>query len=472
MSLIITGATIIDGVAEKPIRGHSLWIENGRIKAIARRDELGAPPHVNVVDARGKYLIPGLMNANVHLLIDMRFENLVRHAGRYDDLIAEAAQIALRNGVTTVFDTVGMRAHLISVRDKINSGKLPGSRIFCAGWLIGMDGPISGDLYPGAASVASPAFTKRINAVCAENVGRHLMWLPPEEVVEHVRTYMAKGVDFIKFCSNDHCQGAYGAFLAFSPRVQAAMVQEAHRAGTTAQAHTTSIEGLLVAIEAGCDIVQHANHTGPVPIPQSTLELFSSRRVGTVVFPNTQQQVDWFIKHATFRPRAMWEAMDLNARNFVRSGAFLLLGTDGGVFPPEWAKDPSLTQYLGEREEDWLMSLAAGHFYWLRAMEEKECPPMEMLRAATRNIAVAYGKEKDLGTLEAGKIADLLILDENPLEAAKNYQSIYMIIKDGAIVDRDSLPLNPILTRPMEHAEEEACYVPFLFGGGNGPPCC
>jgi adenine deaminase len=96
---------------------------------------------------------------------------------------------------------------------------------------------------------------------------------------------------------------------------------------------------------------------------------------------------------------------------------------------------------------------------------------MEMLRAATLNIATAYGKDKELGTLEPGKIADLLVLDRNPLESAANYRSIHMILKDGTIVDRDSLPTQAILTAPMEPPfEEEASYI--LALKGTGLPIC
>src|SRR5262245_18057250 len=120
MSLLITGATIIDAVSDRPLEGHSLWIEGSKIKAIGRPDELAAPG-ATTIDAAGKYVIPGLLNANVHLLLDMRLENLMRYSGRYEDLIIEAAQVALRNGLTTVFDTIGLRKALIAVRDRINA---------------------------------------------------------------------------------------------------------------------------------------------------------------------------------------------------------------------------------------------------------------------------------------------------------------------------------------------------------------
>src|SRR5688572_28681381 len=96
MSLVISGATIIDGVADKPLENRSIWIEDARIKAIGTRDELRVPPQANLIDARGKFVIPGLMNANVHLFGAITMERLARHVGHYEDIIAEAAQVSLK----------------------------------------------------------------------------------------------------------------------------------------------------------------------------------------------------------------------------------------------------------------------------------------------------------------------------------------------------------------------------------------
>jgi imidazolonepropionase-like amidohydrolase len=88
------------------------------------------------------------------------------------------------------------------------------------------------------------------------------------------------------------------------------------------------------------------------------------------------------------------------------------------------------------------------HFYWLLAMQDKGMKPMAALMAATRNIAKAYKVDKTLGTLERGKLADLLILDRNPLEDAENYRSIHLVMKEGKIIDRDALPTQRLLTGP------------------------
>src|SRR6185437_16828202 len=464
MSLLICGATILDGVAESPLEDGSIWIENGRIRAIGRGLDSavgGASPPARTLDARGKYIIPGLMDANVHLLADVRLENLARYTGQYEDLIAEAAQVALKGGLTTVFDTWGPRRHLLNVRDQINAGVLPGSRIFFAGNIIGFDGPFSPDFFPKAIEVASSAWAHRINALWVENVGRHLMWLPPEQVAAEVRAYLGKGIDFIKYASNDH---APGAFLAFSPQAQAAMIEEAHRAGMTAQAHTTSVEGLRIAVEAGCNLIQHANITGPVPIPESTLELLASRKTGAVVFPLTQRRLEWFLEKADAATRCMYSALDINTHALIRSGAPLLMAWDSHLLAPEASSDP--VWFWAKPSEDSPHVLGQGHFAWFKAMEEKGCAPMQMLKAATRNIAVAYGKDKDLGTLEPGKLADLVILNKDPLRSAANYRSIDLVIKEGVMVDRDKLPLKPVLTRTPDPASaEETCYTPFLSPG-------
>ena len=166
--------------------------------------------------------------------------------------------------------------------------------------------------------------------------------------------------------------------------------------------------------------------------------------------------------------------MDVNARSLIRSGAPLLLANDGGLFSPELSSDRTHMEFWNTISGDaggGMYNLAEGHFSWFVAMEEKECPPMQMLRAATHNIAKAYGMDADLGTLEVGKIADILILEKNPLQSAANYRSIHTIIKDGAVIDTAALPSHPIFTAPVEPPpEEEGCHVGF-FSESIFPVC-
>ena len=474
MSLLIANATLIDGSSEKPIENQSIWIEGRRIKAVGRGEELHCGSDVPVIDARCKYVIPGLMNANVHLLGGCFSPgNLLRYLDRYEELIAEAAQVALKNGLTAVFDTMGPRKPLMAVRDRIAAGKLPGSRVFCAGWIVGLDGLLSRDFCAKAAEVLSAALVERINGLCAENVGPALSWMSSEQGCEReIRSYIGKGVDFIKYASSEHRWGDPTTSLVFSPRVQGAIVEEVHRAGLTAQAHASSLESLQAAVEAGCDLIQHCNITGPFPIGEATLELMARRKTGAVVFPFTERRFSWIMNNCEI-DRAYFSASDNNCRNLLRAGASLLLANDGAVWGPELATDPRRNKFWVAPGEDDLSSLDQGHFVWLKAMEEKGMAPVEMLRAATCNIAMAYGMDKDLGTLEVGKLADLLILDDNPLVSAANYRKIHLIVKDGTSVDRDSLPTNPVLMTPLAPpAEETLAYRAHRHIGRSGFPLC
>lgn len=473
MTMLITGATIIDGIADEPVVGKAILIEDKRIQAIGRRDELAVPADASVIDGSGKFVIPGLMNANVHLLSDIRPETLIRYDGRYEELIAESAQIALKNGQTTVFDTWGPRRALMAARDAIDAGTVVGSRVFCAGNIVGFDGPYSDDFGKAVTSLASARFVNRINSTWVENSGRHLMWLTPKEVAKEVRTYIDRGIDFLKYGANEHGAQSLGAFLSFSERVQRAIVDEAHDAGITAQAHIMSVEGLHTAVAAGCDLITHCNITGPVEIPAETIEQMVNNDCGAVIFPWTDKGLQWLRDNNDDRAWTTVMATDTNARNLVKAGARILLANDGAVVSQDMLTDPAAaTSWMGAPQDVALGRLETGHFLWFEAMEEKGLPPMDMLRAATRNIAVAYKKDADLGTLEPGKIADLVLLDKNPLESAKHYRTIHQVVKEGVVVDIDALPLTPLLTGDLpDPLPEEASYKHFHHTGERFPYC-
>lgn len=467
--MLITGGTVIDAVADRPLVSHDILIRGSRIAAIAPVNQLESVSNATVIDAAGKFLIPGLMNANVHLFGLHALEGYARYWGQYDDLILESAQVALCSGLTTVFDTWGPRRNLINVRDQIASGQKVGSRIFCAGNIVGFDGPFSPDFFPKATDVASASFVRKVNSIWVENVGRHLMWLTPEEVAVEVAKYIKNGINFIKYASNEHYPGA---FIAFSPYSQRAIVEEAHRAGLTAQAHSMTVEGLRLAIEAGCDLVTHCNITGCTRIPTETLDTMVKRGTGAVVFPFTERRFQLIMRTVSQTEKTIWRASDTNVRNMIKAGARLMLANDGSIVTSEWTEDPQFgNSWITVPDEDNLCQLATGHFAWFKAMEEKGCSPLEMLRAATKNIAVSYGLERDLGTLEAGKLADIVVLDKNPLESAENYRTIHLIVKDGMLVDREALPQNRLVTKSKEPpAREESSYIPFC-GTGTFPAC-
>jgi cytosine/adenosine deaminase-related metal-dependent hydrolase len=130
-----------------------------------------------------------------------------------------------------------------------------------------------------------------------------------------------------------------------------------------------------------------------------------------------------------------------NEVRMLEAGVPLLMASDGGLMDPDEvaSNDPRAAVDLP-------FALGEGHFLWLRAMGEKGMRPMDAILAATRNVAAAYHRLDQLGTLEKGKLADLVILDADPLADLENVRKISVVMKEGRVIDRDQLPLKKILT--------------------------
>ena len=144
---VIDGATLIDGNGGTPVADSVIVVDGARILAIGPRASVHVPANSNVIDARTRYVIPGLIDTNVHLSLyggmKERYESLVRYAPREREIVLEAAQIYLKFGVTTVRDSYGLLLPLTRVRDEIAGGRAIGARILAAGNIVGWGGPYS-----------------------------------------------------------------------------------------------------------------------------------------------------------------------------------------------------------------------------------------------------------------------------------------------------------------------------------------
>jgi adenine deaminase len=121
----------------------------------------------------------------------------------------------------------------------------------------------------------------------------------------------------------------------------------------------------------------------------------------------------------------------------------LLVSTDAGIQNPVLLSESST---LVADTVDSRVKLGEGHFNALVALQERGMQPMEILKSATSHVARAYRMDTDLGTLEAGKIADVVILDADPLQDARNYRRIFAVVKDGKRVDLSALPVAPLIS--------------------------
>lgn len=439
----IVGASLIDGRGGDPVRNATIVVEGGRIRAVGAGPSVAVPAGARRIDATGKYVIPGLMDANVHLIFGISIEFLARHEGHLEAMIEEAAQVALRNGLTSVFDSWGPLAPLLSVRDRIARGETPGARLFVAGNIIGFTGPFGRDFNPEGETRASAPFVKRINALWEEGTGPELLWLTPDSLTATIRRYAARPMDFLKFGVSGH---TVPEMLMFSPEQQRAIITEARRAGKMVQTHTTSVESLRQAILAGVDLMQHCSITGRVPIPDASVQLMIDRKAWCAIQSKTAKRLAAEVAAAGAFParlyyRELLETADANDRRLIAARAPIVLATDSGIMDPdEWEATPPALRVDNATE------LGPAHFRWFDATAEKGMRPMDAILAATRNVAMAYRLIDELGTVEPGKRADLLILDGDPLKDIGNVRKIVTVMKDGVVVEVGRLPVRPVLT--------------------------
>ncbi len=247
----IVGATLIDGTGREPVPDSAIVIEGTRITAVGPRSQVMIPAGARVVDATGKYVTPGLIDVNVHLILTIFPDFYVKYEDQLEEIIIEGAQIALKYGVTTVRDSWGPLEPLLRARDRINAGEKVGSRLLVAGNIVGLGGPFSEYFIfrrdsgesAGIGAWVSPLVQERINAIWEENVGPGLLTMRPEEVRQEMRKYLARGVDFVKVAVSAH--GVVGQPLMFTPEVLKVIAEEVHAAGSSRES-TSLLSALLL----------------------------------------------------------------------------------------------------------------------------------------------------------------------------------------------------------------------------------
>ena len=453
------GATVIDGLGASPISRGVVLVSGERIVAAGPQREVPIPHGARVVSLAGRFLMPGLIDGNVHLVpwpTWSYIEFLARYEDRFDEVAVEGAQMALRAGITTVFDSMGPLDALIAARDRIDRGEVPGARMFVAGNIVGFRAVFTTS---ASMSAASQAFQRRINDRFEAGAGPDLPWKTPQQIYAQISRYAASGVDFVKYGATGDGQPINSevgqeAVLRFSPDQQRAIVDAVHDAGKVVQTHTTSAEALHIAVEVGNDIGQHASMTGRSRIYQRTIErmLETGYHCGTQWLPLTEDERRIVAERAFPGDDSVngndGVSFDLeNAVRLIEAGVPQFMSTDAGWTDPDVAAEQQggglegLASLLGEAE---LLNL--------RAMADRGMSPMQVLQAATFNVARAYHVDDQIGSLRAGLQADLLVLDHDPLASVENLRSVVLVVQRGREIDVTALPAHPVLTSAAARA--------------------
>ncbi len=458
--IAITGVTVIDGTGAAPRPNMIVTIADGRIKAVAKA---GArlPDGATIVDGRGRYLLPGLIDSNAHVTVygnPSRRDTSVRYADRGEDLALEFAQRSLKAGVTTIRDSYGVLPPTLAVRDRIDRGEAVGARIKAAGNIVGWGGPFS-LTFSLTKEADLSYFQETWNDLLTQDAGEELLDMTPDELRVAIRRYLDKGVDFIKYGGTSHFLRP--SLIGFSPRAQKVIVEEAHKRGKPVETHATSSEGLRLAVEAGIDLIQHPELMSR-DLPDDLIELIVKRDVlcgiranyitGDVWQRHLRKRAEVEARLAKLPPAAtsaernrrsdeLGENDDIQRRNaerLIKAGCRVTVATDNFFGDaPEFRRTPK-----GPEAEP-----GSGTVLAVKGLVELGMMPMQAIVAGTRHGAAAAAMAKDLGTVEPGKIADLILLSADPLADINNLDRLEMVIAQGRIVDIGRLPEKPVFAR-------------------------
>lgn len=491
-TVAIVGATLIDGNGGPAVPNSVVLISGTQISAVGSRGAVTIPVGARVIDGTGKWLVPGFIDTNVHISLYGGLESMARYEDRFTDLAIEGAQLQLKYGFTSVRDSYGMLKPLKEAREKINSGAVPGARLMFAGNIVGWGGPWSYS-FTGTRQDGLSLFQEQMNDAVAANGGEELMNMTPSELRVAINRYLDQGVDFVKYGGTSHA--FFPAMLGFSEAAQKALVEEVHKRGLVAETHATSPEGLRLAIEAGVDLVQHPEATDAL-IGPDLMALMVQKGVICAMLENTITGKPWadFEKRIKSRKDSVaradsvraaggalvastgdtvrtWmdstvaellrnrperrktsaeqarDSADLrmmyrrtNAEALIKAGCIVTVATDNyRATAPEFMRAPR-----SEHQQPGIGSVMA-----LEGMVELGMSPSQAIVAATKNGALAMRMQDKLGTIEAGKLADLLLIGADPLADIRNIRKLTLVMKDGAVVDLAKLPLNPVFYKPV-----------------------
>ncbi len=419
--MVLEGGTLIDGRGGPPVNDAVVVIEGTRITAVGVSGKVAYPQNARVISTQGRTILPGLIDPHVHLRDYM-------------------PPLFLRYGVTTVGDTNNYTDWILGQRAALKSGRIKGPRLFVSG-----------------TAAAGPA---------AEESGISHSLKTTDEARLYARDLIGKGVDMIKVDLN------------LTLEQLKAITDEAKKAGLPVVGHSQNIRkaveigglkymehsdtlGRAIVEEMGPEAVQAAG-TNPERVMDTNLfGPLIQLMVREGVFVNatmlgrsrstTPRGAEWAAeaKAAIADPalafvpddvRMSWAQLPGRAgdaegyrrtREFVRryaeAGGKVLAGTDAGFFPG--------------------LSL----HYEMQSLTDAGVPAMKALQGATLWAAESIGQGKTLGSVEAGKLADLTIIDGNPLADIAATKNVHMLIKDGQVIDTTYDPrfVNPS-ARPNE----------------------
>jgi len=366
------GAVIEDAV---------VLVEGARIVAVGTGKQVSIPEGTRLVDLGSCWLLPGLIDAHVHLAWGVA-------AGSAAPPGAAEALATLRAGFTTVRNLGSTGFADLLLRDAIDAGRVTGPRMLVAGPGLGAPGGTCAQVFAGEGVVGGA-----------------------EEARAKVRELAGLGVDWIKLCAGGGvlATAADQDSCELSIETMRAIVEEAHARSLRVAAHAQGPRAIAAAVQAGVDSIEHG-----ALIDEPTARAMKER--GTVLVP-TLYRLDWNLAAAgqtggAQASRLVQARDDARARaaRAIELGVPIALGTDATVIP----------HGLNARE--------------LGVLVELGLSPLAALRAATLDAARLLGLEREIGSITPGKRADLIAVTADPLADVHVLEHVAWVMRDGRVV--------------------------------------
>jgi imidazolonepropionase-like amidohydrolase len=393
----IAGATLIDATGKPPVPDAVVVVRDNRISAAGARASTPIPAGVPVIDGKGQTLLPGLWEMHTHA------------SG------VEFGPAHLAAGVTTVRDCGGEFDFLVAVRDAIRNDHAIGPRTLLAG-LIDAGG------------------ARAFGHVTAET---------PDEGRAAVQRYHAAGFEQIKL------------YTYLSPEVVKAIADEAHRLGMTVTGHVPQALTTRAGIEAGMDQINHLNYV------TSMLRAPGATGAPDLQSDAAKQAIQFLLDHHTVvDPTASWGEMgghskDVPVETFepgilaapaILDAKFRAMenNTTADQMHARMAQTEAVIAALYRAGVTIVAGsdtglVAYGLHRELEIYNEAGLTPLEVIELATIGSARAMGLDRDSGTVEAGKRADLILVDGDPLKDIKNLRRVTRVVADGRVYDAAAL---------------------------------